>query len=240
MKGTGPLSITTNTVTGDVTAQTATQIRTTDEDGKEHVLPAGTIVASWMSPEKTGTMTLWENPTNTAMTFELSGGTVTIPAGGTQHLTNEELYEARNEFPEVAGQLRKWARPEKDRVPTVFESKLFTNRSDEVLNITRNGVDISIPPGEDVNLDKKQFSEVQLQLDKQDIRIANVLVPKKDPKREGGISYGQIVSVGDDGKTTLSDAVDQCYVESIDASEIGTDGRRFEQRAEISTEVYTS
>jgi len=41
-------------------------------------------------------------------------------------------------------------------------------------------------------------------------------------------------------KTTLSDAVDQCYVESIDASEIGTDGRRFEQRAEISTEVYTS
>ena len=226
VKGTGPLSITTNTVTGDVTAQTATQIRTTDEDGKEHVLPAGTIVASWMSPEKTGTMTLWENPTNTAMTFELSGGTVTIPAGGTQHLTNEELYEARNEFPEVAGQLRKWDRPEKDRVPTVFESKLFTNRSDEVLNITRNGVDISIPPGEDVNLDKKQFSEVQLQLDKRDIRIANVLVPKKDPKREGGISYGQIVSVGDDGKTTLSDA------QQLQTSTY------FDQNSQIQTQVF--
>ena len=41
-------------------------------------------------------------------------------------------------------------------------------------------------------------------------------------------------------KTTLSDAVDQCYVERIDASEIGADGTQFEQRAEIQLQVYTS
>ena len=41
-------------------------------------------------------------------------------------------------------------------------------------------------------------------------------------------------------KKTLSDAVDQCYVERIDASEIGADGTQFEQRAEIQLQVYTS
>ncbi len=41
-------------------------------------------------------------------------------------------------------------------------------------------------------------------------------------------------------KKTLSDAVDQCYVERIDASEIGTDGTQFEQRAEIQLQVFTS
>ena len=41
-------------------------------------------------------------------------------------------------------------------------------------------------------------------------------------------------------KTTLSNAVDQCYVQTIDASEIGTDGTRFEQRAEIQILTYTS
>ena len=41
-------------------------------------------------------------------------------------------------------------------------------------------------------------------------------------------------------ETTLSDAVDQCYIERIDASEIGADGTQFEQRAEIQLEVYTS
>ena len=41
-------------------------------------------------------------------------------------------------------------------------------------------------------------------------------------------------------KTTLSDAVDQCYVERIDASEIGADGTQFEQRAEIQLQVFTS
>ena len=41
-------------------------------------------------------------------------------------------------------------------------------------------------------------------------------------------------------KTTLSNTVDQCYVQTIDASEIGTDGTRFEQRAEIQILTYTS
>lgn len=41
-------------------------------------------------------------------------------------------------------------------------------------------------------------------------------------------------------KSTLSDAVDQVYLERIDASEIGADGTRFEQRAEIQLLVYTS
>ena len=41
-------------------------------------------------------------------------------------------------------------------------------------------------------------------------------------------------------KKTLSDAGDQCYVERIDASEIGTDGTQFEQRAEIQLQVFTS
>ena len=41
-------------------------------------------------------------------------------------------------------------------------------------------------------------------------------------------------------KTTLSDAVDQCYIERIDASEIGADGTQFEQRAEMQFLVYTS
>ena len=41
-------------------------------------------------------------------------------------------------------------------------------------------------------------------------------------------------------KKTLSDAVDQCYVERIDASEIGADGTQFEHRAEIQLQVYTS
>ena len=41
-------------------------------------------------------------------------------------------------------------------------------------------------------------------------------------------------------KTTLSDAVDQCYVERIDASEIGADGTQFEQRAELQLQIYTS
>ena len=207
VNGTGPLSITTNTVTGDVTAQTATQIRATDEDGIEHVLPAGTIVASWMSAEKPGALTLWENPTDTDITFELSGDkTVTIPAGGTQHLTNEEMFEARNESPDVAGKLRKWARPEKDRVPTVFDSKLYVNKGPETLNIIRNGREVPIPPGGDVYLDKKQFFDVQRQLDEKNITAATVLVAKKDPKRQEEILHGQVMSVGDDGRTILSDA----------------------------------
>ena len=41
-------------------------------------------------------------------------------------------------------------------------------------------------------------------------------------------------------KSTLSDAVDQVYLERIDASEIGADGTRFEQRAEMQLLVYTS
>lgn len=204
--GTGPLSITTNTVSGDVTAHTATQIRTTDNDGEERVLPVGTIVTSWMSAEKPGDLTLWKNPTNKDMTFELSGRTVTIPAGGTQHLTNEELYEARNEFPEVAGQLRKWAKPTQPLVDTTYEAKLYNNRSDKTLNFTRNGVDISVPPDGDIYLDKRQFSDVQSQLDQLGLKLADVLVAAKDPKREEGISYGQIVTVGEDGKTIFSDA----------------------------------
>ena len=41
-------------------------------------------------------------------------------------------------------------------------------------------------------------------------------------------------------KSTLSNNVDQCYVNTLDASEIGTDGSRFEQRAEIQMTIYTS
>ena len=41
-------------------------------------------------------------------------------------------------------------------------------------------------------------------------------------------------------KTTLSTAVDQCYIDRIDASEIGADGTQFEQRAEIQLFTYTS
>tara|TARA_R100000781_G_C4035728_1_gene112169 strand:- start:48 stop:524 length:477 start_codon:yes stop_codon:yes gene_type:complete len=41
-------------------------------------------------------------------------------------------------------------------------------------------------------------------------------------------------------KSTLSSNVDQCYVNTLDASEIGTDGSRFEQRAEIQLTIYTS
>lgn len=41
-------------------------------------------------------------------------------------------------------------------------------------------------------------------------------------------------------KTTLSDSVDQAYVERVDVSDVGVDGGRFEQRAAISIEVFTS
>ncbi|MAK37396.1 MAG: hypothetical protein CMC15_14670 [Flavobacteriaceae bacterium] len=41
-------------------------------------------------------------------------------------------------------------------------------------------------------------------------------------------------------KSTLSNNVDQCYINNLDASEIGVDGSRFEQRAEINLTVYTS
>ena len=41
-------------------------------------------------------------------------------------------------------------------------------------------------------------------------------------------------------KTTLSDSVDQAYVERVDVSDVGGDGGRFEQRAAISIEVFTS
>ena len=40
--------------------------------------------------------------------------------------------------------------------------------------------------------------------------------------------------------TTLSDSVDQAYVERVDVSDVGVDGGRFEQRAAISIEVFTS
>ena len=41
-------------------------------------------------------------------------------------------------------------------------------------------------------------------------------------------------------KSTLSSKVDQSYVNNLDASEIGTDGSRFEQRAEIQMTIHTS
>ena len=41
-------------------------------------------------------------------------------------------------------------------------------------------------------------------------------------------------------KTTLSDSVEQAYVERVDVSDVGVDGGRFEQRAAISIEVFTS
>lgn len=41
-------------------------------------------------------------------------------------------------------------------------------------------------------------------------------------------------------KTTLSDNVDQVYIERVDASDVGVDGGRFEQRAALSIEVFTS
>ena len=41
-------------------------------------------------------------------------------------------------------------------------------------------------------------------------------------------------------KSTLSDAVDQVFLERIDASEIGADGSTFQQRAEMQLLVYTS
>ena len=41
-------------------------------------------------------------------------------------------------------------------------------------------------------------------------------------------------------KTTLSASVDQAYVERVDVSDVGVDGGRFEQRAAISIEVFTS
>ena len=41
-------------------------------------------------------------------------------------------------------------------------------------------------------------------------------------------------------KSTLSGAVDQSFVNQIDASELGVDGTQFEQRAELQLQVFTS
>ena len=41
-------------------------------------------------------------------------------------------------------------------------------------------------------------------------------------------------------KSTLSGAVDQSFVNQIDASDLGVDGTQFEQRAELQLQVFTS